>query len=72
MNNPFLSLLAIGLIPKYSSHINKIFFYAHSNCQAVHDYGGLKTLCELTAATNSENVLERVIWTLGLLAVDSK
>ena len=48
------------------------FLHLHSNCQAVQDCGGLKTLCELTAVTGSENVLERAIWALGMLAIDLK
>lgn len=44
----------------------------HSNCQAVQECGGLKTLCDLVSQTHSENVLERTTWALGMLAIDLK
>ena len=44
----------------------------HSNCQAVQVCGGLKTMCELISATSCENVLERSLWALGMLANDVK
>ena len=44
----------------------------HRNCQAVQVCGGLKTICELISATSNENVLERSLWALGMLANDVK
>lgn len=69
-NLTFRNKFKTNNLPWLTSPPLSVFFY--SNCQAVQVCGGLKTMCELISATCSENVLERSLWALGMLANDVK